>query len=69
MPLLPFEPKSFDDSLDLNLPVPEAPLPPFHDLPPDWTYALNEQTWATQVLDDEYWAWSLAGKNPEPFVM
>jgi hypothetical protein len=55
--------------LDLNLPVPERPLPPFHNLPPDWTYAINVERWKTQVLDDAYWAWSLAGKNPEPFVM
>lgn len=49
--------------------MPDAPLPPFHDLPPDWTYALNAEMWKTQVLDEAYWARSLAGKNPEPFVM
>lgn len=55
--------------MDLNLPVPEVPLPLFHDLPADWTYAANEKHAATVPLDDAYWAWSLAGKNPEPFVM
>jgi hypothetical protein len=55
--------------LDLNLPVPEVPLPAFHDLPADWTYAANEEYAASLPLDDAYWAWSLAGKNPEPFVM
>jgi hypothetical protein len=69
MPLPPSEKKSSGDLLDLNLPVPDAPLPAFHDLPPDWTYALNEEYAASLALDDAYWAWSLAGKNPEPFVM
>lgn len=49
--------------------MPDGPLPLFPDLPLETLYALNEETWATQVLDDAYWAWSLAGKNPEPFVM
>jgi hypothetical protein len=65
----PSETKSSDDLLDLNLPVPDVPLWPFHDLPPDWTYAMNEAYAAKLPLDDAYWAWSLAGKNPEPFVM
>lgn len=69
MPRPPSETKSFDDLMDLNLPVPEVPLPLFHDLPADWTYAANEERAATVPLDDAYWAWSLAGKNPEPFVM
>jgi hypothetical protein len=36
---------------------------------PDEVYALNEEMWKKQVLDDEFWARSRAGKNPEPFVM
>ena len=69
MPLPPSEPSYSDDLLDLNFPVPENPLPAFHDLPPDWTYAANAIHAATLPLDEEYWAWSLAGKNPEPFTL
>jgi hypothetical protein len=36
---------------------------------PNDVYALNAEIWKTQVLDDAYWVESLAGKNPEPFVM
>ena len=43
--------------------------PRFVGLSPAQAYALNEELWATQVLDEAYWAESLAGKNPEPFVM
>ncbi len=69
MPLPPSKPNFDVDLPDLDLPVLEVPLLLFHDLPPDWTYAINEHRWKTQVLDDAYWAESLAGKNPEPFVM
>jgi hypothetical protein len=62
--------KTFDASwLDLNLPVPNAPLPPFHDSPKDSVYAWNEDYAARLPRNGAYWAWSLAGKNPEPFVM
>lgn len=57
------------DRLDLNLPVSEVPWPVRSDLSPELTHALNEEMWKTQVLDDAYWAESLARKNPEPFVM
>lgn len=30
---------------------------------------MNAETWKTQILDEAYWASSLAGKNPEPFVL
>ena len=43
--------------------------PRFVGLSPAQAYALNEELSVTQVLDDAYWAESLAGKNPEPFVM
>jgi hypothetical protein len=55
--------------LDLNLPVSDVPWPVRSEISPETVYLLNSETWATQVLDDAYWAWSLAGKNPEPFVM
>jgi len=62
--------KTFDDSwLDLNLPVSDASIPPIHNLPKDLVYAANEEYAARLARDDAYWAWSLAGKNPEPFVM
>jgi hypothetical protein len=35
----------------------------------DWTYKMNEKYAVGLPLDDAYWAESLAGKNPEPFVM
>lgn len=51
-----------------------VPLPVGRDLrfvglSPAKVYALNEELRATQVLDEAYWAESLAGRNPEPFVM
>jgi hypothetical protein len=55
--------------LDLNLPIPEAPLPASHKLCADAVYAMNESFAKRFALDDAYWARSLAGKNPEPFVM
>jgi hypothetical protein len=61
--------KSGDDWLDLNLPVPDEPLPLFPDLPLDHVYELNEQFWERMVYDDAYFAQSLAGKCKEPFVM
>jgi len=62
-------PKLSRDLLDLNLPVSDVPWPVRHAMTPAEVYALNVEIWKTQVLDDAYWAWSLAGKNPEPFVM
>jgi len=52
-----------------NLPVSDVPWPVRSKISPETVYILNSETWATQVLDDAYWEWSLAGKNPEPFVM
>ena len=62
-------PKLCPDLLDLNLPVSDVPWPVRHEMSPNDVYALNAEIWKTQVLDDAYWAESLAGKNPEPFVM
>ena len=62
-------PKSNLDWLDLNLPVPDKPLPAFHALPLEHSHVLNEQLWADTVYDEAYFAESLARKNPEPFVM
>ena len=62
-------PKLSLEHLDLNLPVSDVPWPVRHEMSPNEVYALNAEIWKTQVLDDAYWAWSLAGKNPEPFVM
>lgn len=62
-------PKLSLEHLDLNLPVSDVPWPVSHVLSPEEVYALNAEMWKTQVLDDAYWARSLAGKNPEPFVM
>lgn len=62
--------KIFDASmLDLNLPVPDAPLPPFHNEPLAVIYAACEEYAKRVPLDEKYWEWSLAGKSPEPFVM
>ncbi len=60
---------SSEDWLDLDLPVPEEPLPPFPNLSLEDVYKLNEQLWADTVYDEAYFARSLASKNPEPFVM
>ena len=55
--------------MDLDLPVPDAPLPAFHDLPLEWVYELNRQFCESVVYDDAYFARSLAAKNDVPFVM
>ena len=69
MPPQPSEKKSNGDWLDLNLPVPDYPLPPFPDLPLSTVYAIIEEGFNDAVYDDAYFARSLASKNPEPFVM
>lgn len=55
--------------MELNLPVPETPLPASHDLPLAWVQEINAQICARTVYDDAYFARSLAGKCTEPFVM
>jgi hypothetical protein len=65
----PSDGKWSEDLRDLTLPVVDEPLPGAQLLPADWVFALNAQTWKTQVLDERYWAESLAGKSTERFVM
>ena len=69
MPLPPSVPKSSNDSLDLSLPVSDESLPAFHDCPSDWVYAACVEYPKGVPLDEKYRALSLAGKNPESFVM
>ncbi len=72
MPTKPPEtnsPKPSLEHLDLNLPVSDVPWPMRSAITPEEAYALNAEMWKTQVLDETYWAESLARKNPEPFVM
>jgi len=69
MPHPPCTPKSEDDLLDLNLPVPEGPMPIFPTISAEAVYALNEQYMREMVYDEAYFVRSLAGKNPEPFVL
>jgi hypothetical protein len=38
-------------------------------MPASAVYAMNSEMWKTQVLDEAYWADSVARKNPEPFVL
>ena len=54
---------------DLNLPVPEAPLPRYHDLPLSSVYARNAVVMRETVYDDAYFARRLARMITEPFVM
>lgn len=56
--------------LDLDLPVPDEPVPTSPRLPLETVYAVNEQ-YAADLADNEgYWARrNLKGKNVEPFVM
>ena len=70
MPPPPSGPKCSDDSLDLNLPVPDAPPPALPDLPAEWVYATNAE-YAERVKEmiPDYLEWSLARKSREPFVM
>ncbi len=39
------------------------------EVAPDAFYGPNEKYVAVLPLDEARWAWSFAGKNPEPFVM
>lgn len=56
-------PKLARDLFDLNLPVSDVPWPVRHEMSPNDVYALNAEIWKTQVLDDAYWAESLAAKK------
>jgi hypothetical protein len=69
MPPQPSDTKSSPDWLDLNLPIPERPLPTLPELPLQTLFALCEQLAASTVKDDAYFAISLASKNPAPFVL
>jgi hypothetical protein len=55
--------------LDLVFPTPDVELPAFHDCTVQEIWAANEELWKHTVYDEMYYAESLAGKNPEPFVM
>lgn len=44
-------------------------LAEFHDRSREWVWAANEACRIFTPLDEAYWERSLAGKNPEPFVM
>jgi hypothetical protein len=62
-------PRSNRDWLDLNLPVPERPLPTLPVIPVETVFALNDEWIAEMVYDEAYFAESLARKNPERFVL
>jgi hypothetical protein len=55
--------------LDLDLPVPDGPLPPFPKVALETVYALNDEVVARTVYDEQYFAESLSHKNPEEFVL
>ena len=62
-------PCSSQGHLDLILPIPDAPLPRYHDRPLASIYARNDEVMRETHYDEAYFAASLARKNPEPFVM
>ena len=62
-------PKSPSDNFGSNSERRDVPWSVRLQLSPNEIYALNAEMRATQVFDDAYWAWSLAEKPPEPFVM
>jgi hypothetical protein len=47
----------------------DSKLTAFHDHARGWVWAANEACRIRTPLDEAYWERSLAGKNPEPFVM
>jgi hypothetical protein len=49
--------------------VPEEPLPIFPALPLHVVYALNDELVSATVYDEEYFADSLAHKNPARFEL
>ena len=56
--------------LDLDLPVPDEPVPTLPTLPLETVYAVNEQFCADFTYDEAHLARrTLKGKNVEPFVM
>ena len=56
--------------LDLDLPIPDEPVPTLPGLPLETVYAVNEQFAADLADDQDYRARrNLKGKNVEPFVM
>jgi hypothetical protein len=55
--------------LILNFPTPDVELPAYHDFTIEEIWDSNEELWKHTVYDEAYFAQSLAGKNPEPFVM
>lgn len=57
------------DMLDLNLPIPNEPIPTLPDLPLQTVYAIYAEYCASLSYDDAYYARSLAAKNHVPFVM
>jgi hypothetical protein len=65
----PSEPNSTGDWADLDLPVPERPLPVFPRVSIATVFALNDELVARTVYDEKYMAESLARKNPERFVL
>ncbi len=65
----PSDEKSKIDWLDLDLPIPEVSLPSLPKLPMETVFALCQQLVSTIDHDDAYFARSLAGKNPNPFVL
>ena len=69
MPLPRSLTKSERDLLDLNLPIPDAPVPTLPTISVESAFLLNEQVWEDAVYDEAYFARSLAAKNDVPFVM
>jgi hypothetical protein len=65
----PSEPKSNAGWADLDLPVPDASWPLLPALPLHIVYALNDELVAATVYDEEYFAQSLAHKNPARFEL
>jgi len=66
---LPQPPTPCPDHSDPNLSVSDVPWSVRLKMSPAEVYAANEEYAAKLPLDEAYWACSLAGKNPEPFVM
>jgi hypothetical protein len=69
MPIQTSQPSFSDEWLNLDNLVPDAPLPAFPNLPLETLFALNQETVEDTIYDEAYFAESLAGKNPEPFVL
>lgn len=71
MPSQPSEPNSpaASSDLDLDLPVPEVPLPDYHPLSLDEAMRAQEEIWRHTTYDAAYFAESLARKNDVPFEM